>query len=136
MKKIISLVTVFSLSLFALQMPPMPPFGMKQKQHNTLPQSCKVIPPMLRHLPPPMEIDFELCRNDLNIPSLNSVYLYLNKYISKKAILKHIQVLSDFNQLYKVTYLLNQTEKTIFCNKTATKCISGELILKMKFRKK
>ena len=113
----------------AIEMPPMPPMGLQKSTKYKLPNSCKVIPPMLRHLPPPMELDFETCRSELHKPSDLKIDKFLKKNISKKAVLKSVIVLSDFNELYKVTYSIEKEDKILFCNKKATKCVRGDSII-------
>ena len=131
MRRFFILSVVLSTALLAMDMPPMPPMGgiSKQSKKFELPKSCKVIPPMLRHLPPPMENDFETCRSDLHKPSDDKLSKFILKNIGKDAILKSVEVLYDFNELYKVTYSVGKEDKILFCNKKATKCIRSSSII-------
>jgi hypothetical protein len=131
-KKLTLLLPIaISTSLFAKELPPMPPMGgfLKSSQKFELPKSCKVIPPMLRHLPPPMEKDFETCRSELHKPVDSKLSKFISKNIGKDAKLKSVEVLYEFNELYKVTYTTGKEDKILFCNKKATKCIRGDSII-------
>ena len=123
------LLTLFTAStlLSAMDMPPMPPMiptmntkketvnkkQPKQKKQS-MPKSCELIPPMVIFLPPPMEMELTKCKNALGKPSKELVQKQLTKLFKKKIIVKKIEIVEKFNQLYKVTY----DGGTILVNKT------------------
>jgi hypothetical protein len=128
-KRGLILVSMLS-TLSAVEMPPMPPSAITIKaEKSSIPDSCRVIPPMLRQLPPPMEIDFEKCRNDINLPENGKILKLLKKSISRDVSVKSIEVAEDFNMLYKVSYQSGKSSGVVYCNKKATKCIKDNGVI-------
>jgi len=115
MKKTI-LLSVVSLTLLnAMDNKPMfPPMVPSLPIHKAVPHakkakaivadSCNMIPPMILHLPPPMEIALIKCKNESNMPSKALVEKRLSTLLKKKVKVLKIEIVKKFNQLYKVTY--------------------------------
>jgi len=123
--KIILISTLFNVGLYATSMPPMPPMVpsldtkkvvKKGDTKKTMPDSCKLIPPMVIFLPPPMEAELSKCKNELHKPNKTLVTKQLSKLLKKSVKVTKVEVVKKFNQLYKVTYDKN---KTILINKNA-----------------
>ena len=127
MKKILAFLPFMLFANEAIPMPPMPPAmnlnnkKAEVKKHkvksksNTVPDECKVIPPMLIFMPPPLENDLTKCKNKMFKPKLS----YAKKIFSKKHLkVKEINIVNGFNQLYEI-----KTNKgSFYCNKNLTKC--------------
>ena len=121
----ISLATLFALGLHAVDMPPMPPMiptldtkksvETKSNKKSTMPKSCELIPPMVIFLPPPMEAELINCKNKMFKPKKELVKKQLEKLFKKKIVVKKIEIVKKFNQLYKVTY---NNDNVILVNKT------------------
>lgn len=110
MKKLSLILGLVVLSS-ALEMPPMPPMLNLNKDLNKseskkydLPESCKMIPPMVILLPPPMEIELNKCKNEMYKPKIDVAAKQLEKLLNKKVTIKKIEIVDKFNQLYKITY--------------------------------
>ena len=114
------LLSVVSLTLLnAMDTPPMmppmvPPIHKSKKEVSTI-DSCKMIPPMILHLPPPMESSLIKCKNEENIPSKKLLEKQLSTLLKKKIKVLKVEIVKKFNQLYKVTY----TGGVILTNKNA-----------------
>ena len=109
------LLSVVSLTLLNAtntpMMPPMVPalkFNKKTSSNkvvkSTAIDSCKMIPPMVLHLPPPMEMSLVKCKNESNIPSKELLEKRLTTLLKKKVKVQKVEIVKKFNQLYKVTY--------------------------------
>ncbi|MBC8238351.1 MAG: hypothetical protein H8E76_09020 [Helicobacteraceae bacterium] len=91
-------------------MPPMPPIFETAKttsvasQQATTPSSCQLIPPMVIHLPPPMEKELINCKNELFLPNKALAEKNLSNLLKKQIAVEKIEIVPKFNQLYKVTY--------------------------------
>jgi len=121
MKKFILCLPLF---LFASEvtMPPMPPMPPnikltkknkpQKKEKNVLPKECRIIPPMIIFLPPPLEVDLRKCKNRLFMPQVKDVEKKL------KVKVKKIEIVDGFSELYKIV----TNKKVLFCNKDLTKC--------------
>jgi len=122
MKKLILILPIFLLAN-GLMMPPMPPnVNLNNKKHkvkprsnknkNSLPKECEIIPPMLIFMPPPLESDLRKCKNKLFMPKI--------KFAQKKLKLKikKIEIVNGFNEVYKIV----TSKKILYCNKDLTKC--------------
>jgi len=145
MKKLILSVLFFSLlsHIFAQGngMPPMPPafdeVQKKEKQENftrkfVMPQSCKVLPQMIVFLPPPMEADYNRCKNDLGYPYSDFATFQLKKMVQNPFTIKNISIVPDFKEVYKIELTEqiskeSSEEKVLFCNSSVTKCIKGDI---------
>jgi len=127
MRKIASILLLVSMSsLFAI-MPPMPPsFGAGVSK--AYPQSCKALPRMLVFLPPPMEIDFIKCKNDLNMPLVSQTTKILIAKFGKGISEVQVSLAKGFYQLYRVDFFINKESKTIFVNSSLTKFIDGSIL--------
>ncbi len=135
MKKIVSAIAVFSLttgSMFAgNDMPPMPPsFGTKAPK--TYPTSCNSLPQMIVFLPPPMEVDFIQCKNDLNMPSVLDTTKALITKFGKTITGVKVTLAEGFHQLYKVDFKLGETQKTILVNSELSKFINAPEFVEFK----
>ena len=108
------LLSVVSLTLLnAMDTPPMmPPMvppvhkskkEISKKEVSTI-DSCKMIPPMILHLPPPMESSLIKCKNEENIPSKKLLEKQLSTLLKRKVKVLKVEIVKKFNQLYKVTY--------------------------------
>ena len=124
--KILYFFIAISTLLYAVDMPPMPPMvptmknktthaqSTKKQKKSSMPKSCGLIPPMVLLLPPPMEKDLVKCKNDLYKPKKEFVAKQLAKLFKKKKVnVTKIEIMEDFNQLYKVFY----DKKVILVNK-------------------
>lgn len=128
MKKFATVLMLVSISsLFASpSTPPMPPsFGVKSDK--PYPESCKSLPKMIVFLPPPMEVDFIKCKNDLNMPTVDEAKEALEIKFGKGVDKVAVSLAEGFHQLYKVEFQLNKESKTVFVNGTLTKFINGSL---------
>ena len=104
--------TVFVHAAEAPPMPPMPPmFSTPAKtatqtvaKKQQTPDSCQLIPPMVIHLPPPMEKELVNCKNELFLPSKTLVEKNLSNLLKKQIKVEKIEIVAKFNQLYKITY--------------------------------
>ena len=104
--------TVFVHAAEAPPMPPMPPmFSTPAKtatktvaKKQQTPDSCQLIPPMVIHLPPPMEKELVNCKNSLFLPKKELAEKNLSKILKKKITVQKIEIVPKFNQLYKITY--------------------------------
>jgi len=145
MKKfILSVSSIFLVSsLFAQDngMPPMPPVFDEVKKNKSqenftrkfvMPKSCKVLPQMIVFLPPPMEEDYNRCKNDLGYPYPEFADHQLKKMIKNPFVIKDVSILSDFKEVYKIE-LTEEISKdksenrVLFCNSSVTKCIKGDI---------
>jgi len=114
MKKTI-LLSVVSLTLLnAMDKPMFPPMVPSLPTHKASPHakkakaivadSCNMIPPMILHLPPPMELALIKCKNESNMPTKALVEKRLSGLLKKKVKVIKIEIVKKFNQLYKVIY--------------------------------
>lgn len=111
-KKILSLISLSSILVYALDTPPMPPMlpmeamkNTKQKENkNKQPKSCSMIPPMVIFLPPPMEAELTKCKNELYTPKKEFAEKQLKKLFKKDVKVLKIESVKKFSQLYKITY--------------------------------
>jgi|GEM_PF-1740662 hypothetical protein len=133
MNKLVSALTVVSLttsvSLFAGgDMPPMPPsFGTKAPK--AYPTSCNSLPQMIVFLPPPMEVDFIQCKNDLNMPSLeDSLEVLKAKFNGLKISDVKISLAEGFYQLYRITFKVGEDKKELLVNSELSKFIDNPVI--------
>jgi hypothetical protein len=126
MKKLATVLLLASVSsLFAgNSTPPMPPSfgGVSEKPY---PESCKSLPKMIVFLPPPMEVDFIQCKNDLNMPTVFETQQALNIKFGAGVSEIKVALAEGFHQLYRVDFKLSGTTKTIFVNGDLTKFIDG-----------
>ena len=125
MKKLLAFLPLLLLANQAVPMPPMPPamnLGSSKKavvkksiKSNPMPKECKVIPPMIIFLPPPLENSLIKCKNELFKPKLD----YAKKVFAKKHLkVKSVSIVESFNELYKI-----KTNKgDFYCNKNLSKC--------------
>jgi len=119
---LISLATVSALqAMDPSLMPPMVPSlgtanNATKPKVNTKTQmsSCDIIPPMIINLPPPLEDAVTKCKNERGMPKKAFVEQQLSKLLKKKIVVKSIEIVPKFNQLYKITY----KGGTILCNKS------------------
>jgi hypothetical protein len=127
MKKIVSAIIIASVtSLFATPTPPMPPsFG--STMNKPFPKSCKALPRMIVFLPPPMEMDFIQCKNDLNMPMISTASKVLVQKFGKVSNIR-IELAQGFTQLYKIDFVQNGKNKTIFSNGAMTNFIDGSAL--------
>lgn len=104
--KNITLLSIASISiLHAAEAPPMPPMPpMLKSPKAKTPSSCQLIPPMVIHLPPPMEKELTNCKNELYLPNKTLVQNNLSKLFKKQIKVQKIEIVPKFNQLYKVSY--------------------------------
>jgi len=127
MKKIATALVLLSIShLFAApSRPPMPPmFG--SNSAKPYPESCKTLPKMIIFLPPPMEVDFIKCKNDLYMPTVYETQQVLKKRFGKDVQDVTVSLAKGFYQLYRVDFQLNKEKRTVFVNSALTKFIDGK----------
>ena len=103
-KKVSSLCVVSLTLLNAMDTPPMMPPMVPVVKSTTVIDSCKMIPPMILRLPPPMESSLIKCKNESNIPSKVLLEKRLTTLLKKKVKVQKVEIVKKFNQLYKVTY--------------------------------
>ena len=114
-----------------ITMPPaIPSIGLtpksKLKTENKMDKtkdSCKIIPPMLIHLPPMLEKDLDICKNKLYLPSKNIAEKKLKKMLKKDIKVKKISILNGFSMLYKV----ESNEGVFYCNRYISKCLTPNI---------
>jgi hypothetical protein len=132
MKKLSALLVAVSTAslLAANSMPPMPPSFPtgKKEEKRPFPKSCKSIPMMIIHLPPPMELEFNECKNELHMPTDGKSEAVLKAHFGKGAKFKSISVSEDFHRLYKIDFFLDGKEKTIFANESLTKFVEAPMV--------
>jgi hypothetical protein len=121
---ILSFSTAVTLSANQNMMPPS--FG--ANSDKPYPESCNALPKMIVFLPPPMEIDFIQCKNDLNMPTIAEASKSLVKRFGKGISGVKIELAEGFHQLYKVNFSQSGENKTIFVNGSLTKFIDGSLL--------
>jgi len=117
---IVSIVLVVSK---ALSSPPIPPVLSMQKQKiskKKIPKECKLLPPMIVFLPPPVEKELNECKNKLFKPEKDFAQKRLSKIFKKKIIVKAITILKKFSRLYRIRYNNN---KIVLCNDKISACI-------------
>lgn len=119
---LISMATVAALQAADTSfMPPMVP-SLGTAHNTTKPKSstktkvssCDLVPPMIINLPPPLEDAVTKCKNERGLPKKAFVEKQLSKLFKKKIVVKKIEIVPKFNQLYKITY----KGGTILCNKS------------------
>ena len=123
MRKLLIFLPFVLLANQTVPMPPMPPAmnlgnkkaDVQKNAKSVLPKECRIIPPMIIFLPPPLENSLVKCKNRLFKPKLN----YAKKIFAKKHIkVKSVNTVEGFNELYKI-----KTDKgNFYCNKTLSKC--------------
>jgi hypothetical protein len=125
------LLSLSATSLLASKavMPPMPPSFPTGDEVRGTPKSCKTLPMMIVHLPPPMQVEFDVCKNDLHMPFLSKTAQTLVKKFGKlgKVQLTNISVVEGFHRFYKVDFTLNGVSKTIYTNEKLTHFLDSEL---------
>jgi hypothetical protein len=127
-------------------MPPMPPgFGgpsspdtvnkrsIKSKKTNEFKKKlsdikgCNSLPPMIIFLPPPMEKDLIICRNEYYKPSKEKAQKLISKMVGKNVKIKSISIEEGFREVYKVKYstkyLIMEKDFIKYCNSALTKCL-------------
>jgi hypothetical protein len=130
MRKLATLILSLSAtSLFAGQtmMPPVPPSFPTSETRGT-PKSCKTIPMMLVHLPPPMQIEFDTCKNDMYLPFHSKTAQTLVKKFGKEAKLVNISVAEGFHRLYRIDFKIGKEAKVIYANETLTLFLDSDVI--------
>jgi len=126
MKKMIFLQIIVSIVLVvskALSSPPVPPVLGMQKQKiskKKIPKECKLLPPMIVFLPPPMEKELNECKNKLFKPEKDFAQKRLSKILKRKIIIKSITILKKFSRLYRIRY---NNDKIVLCNDNISACI-------------
>jgi hypothetical protein len=124
MKKFSLALAISTASLLAgvSAMPPMPPsFPKAEEKKRPFPKSCKSIPMMIVHLPPPMELEFNSCKNDLHMPTDSAVARAVIGWFGPKAVFKSISVAEDFFRLYQVDFTIGENSMTIYTNEKLSK---------------
>ena len=126
MKKILAFLPFVLFANEAVPMPPMPPVmnlssnkktvvKKSTKVKNKLPDECKVIPPMLIFMPPPLENDLTKCKNKMFKPKLS----YAKKIFAKKHLkVKSVNTVEGFSELYEI----KTNKSSFYCNKNLSKC--------------
>lgn len=130
-KRFLFLSTLIILPLIASDIMTPPPFPAlnltskhkegKEKKDNTKQDrdSCKIIPPMLMHLPPMLEDDLDRCKSSLYVPSAKSSKKSLSKMLKRSVEIKSIEAIEGFSMLYKI-----ESNAGIFvCNRKVDRCI-------------
>lgn len=130
-KSLLSLTTVLSLSLFAVEMPPMPPGFMntevakapvkkeqkrvqKRRAKVSFPKECDVIPPMLFMLPPPLKRDLDRCTIELYKPNSEILNSKLSKFTKSKVEILSIKGVESILGLYKIEYKVLASKESKF----------------------
>ena len=127
MKKFATVLMLLSVSSLFSGTPPMPPsFGVQASK--PYPASCKTLPRMIVFLPPPMEVDFVKCKNDLNMPTLFETKRAVEKEFGKDVKNLSINLAKGFNQLYQVQFELNGKNRVIFVNSQLDRFIDGAVL--------
>ena len=136
-------LAVFSSFVFVLSnsMPPMPPgFGDTPSPKSTNKQKindyqkkigdikeCNSLPPMIIFLPPPMEKDLIICRNEYYKPSKEKTKKLLSKMLGKDITIKSISTQEGFREVYKIEYstkfFIIERDFVTYCNSALTKCL-------------
>lgn len=131
-----SISVLFSLSLFAgdISMPPSMPVipvdkdivkndvkkSAKKEQSN---DACKIIPPMLVHLPPMLEKDLDKCKNSLYMPSIRVAEKRLQDMLKRKVKVRKVSALKGFSMLYKI----ESNTGDFYCNRYVDRCITPSM---------
>lgn len=136
-------LAVLSSFVFVLSsgMPPMPPGfggppslpGTKQQKQNDFQKKisdikgCNSLPPMIIFLPPPMEKDLIICRNEYYKPSKAKAKKLISKMIGKDVTIKSISIQEGFREVYKIEYsakfFVIDRDFVKYCNSSLTKCL-------------
>jgi len=116
------------LATFSFAQPPLPPSFMTNDEKGEAPESCKSIPPMLLHFPPKLEQDLYKCQNDYFAPKKEVLEDHLKRLLKKEVSVTSISPLEGFKRFYKVIYLEDGKQNSIFSNEDGTKFIIGALV--------
>ena len=110
----------------ATEMPPVPPgFMPNNDKEKGMPESCKPIPPMLIHFPPPMLESLYQCHNDFFMPKKEMLEEKLKVLLKSDVTISSILTLEGFKRVYEVKL---EDNSTLYCNEEGSKCIKGEIL--------
>ncbi|WOE69424.1 hypothetical protein RZR97_09945 [Hydrogenimonas thermophila] len=122
-----SIIAFVPLIAGSIPMPPsMPSIALKNdikgdKKKDKTNDSCKVIPPMLIHLPPMLENDLDKCKNSLYKPTKKVAESKLKKLLKKDVKVSKITSLEGFSMLYKIETNVGN----FYCNRNVDKCLTS-----------
>lgn len=94
--------------------------SVKKDQSN---DACKIIPPMLVHLPPMLENDLGKCKNSLHMPSISVAEKRLQDMLKKKVKVRKVSIVKGFSMLYKVESDVGD----FYCNRYVDRCLSSSM---------
>ena len=124
-----------SLSLVAgdIPMPPtMPNIALKKDVSKDVNKSaktkmsngaCKIIPPMLVHLPPMLENDLDRCKNSLHMPSVSVAQKRLHSMLKKDLKVSRVFAVKGFSMLYKIESNVGD----FYCNRYVDRCLTSSM---------
>jgi len=122
--KLVSVILIsalFTLSSIARNLPnppSMPSLTAKNKD-----DACKIIPPMLVHLPPMLEKDLDKCKNSLYKPSINLAEKKLHDLLKRGVKVYKVTIVKGFSMLYKI----ESDDGDFYCNRYVDRCLTSSL---------
>jgi len=131
-----SISVLFTLPLVAgdIPMPPSMPSIMVKKDvtKNGVKKSakkeksndaCKIIPPMLVHLPPMLENDLDKCKNSLHMPSVSTAEKRLRSMLKRDLKVSKVSAVKGFSMLYKIESNVGE----FYCNRYVDRCLTSSM---------
>lgn len=120
------------MSLYAcagVMIPPsVPVVSQKSENADTFRRNdpCRLIPPMIINLPPPLEEARSACILEKMKPDGKNVSKLLKKKFKRRVKVEKIEGVEGFSDLYEIRLLINGKKTTIFCDAFLKHCIEGE----------
>lgn len=91
----------------------------KEKSNN----ACKIIPPMLVHLPPMLEKDLDKCKNSLYMPDTSVAEKRLRDILKKDVKVSKVSTVKGFSMLYKI----ESDSGDFYCNRYVDRCLTSSM---------
>jgi len=85
--------------------------------------ACKIIPPMLVHLPPMLENDLDKCKNSLHLPSVSVAEKKLRDMLKKDVKVSKVSAVKGFSMLYKIESNVGD----FYCNRYVDRCLTSSM---------
>jgi hypothetical protein len=85
--------------------------------------ACKLIPPMLVHLPPMLEDSLDACKNGLYLPSKSIAKKRLGKLLKRSVEVRSVVAVKGFSMLYKI----ESNVGIFYCNRDINSCLGANI---------